>query len=150
MPELPSSISLEVVGAVTVNASADRWVADFNGAVDSAVANCGVAPTGASLIVDILKNGVSVYTDPTQRPVIAAGATRSQVPAGLMGAPQPVGIQQTIGATSQNNEIGTNPAPKLQGYVSFVPGDIFVLSVVQVGATVAGSNLQVSVEYNAA
>lgn len=38
----------------------------------------GTAPTGAALIVDILKGGVTIFTNPANRPQIAAGATAGE------------------------------------------------------------------------
>jgi len=40
-------------------------------------ANVKVAPTGAPIICDVLKGGVSVYADPSDRPVIDIGNTRA-------------------------------------------------------------------------
>jgi hypothetical protein len=44
-----------------------------------ALAMVGTAPTGASLIVDILKNGSTIFTTTGNRPTIAAAANVSQV-----------------------------------------------------------------------
>jgi hypothetical protein len=38
---------------------------------------CGTAPVGAPVIVDILKNGTTIYTTQSNRPTIPAGATDS-------------------------------------------------------------------------
>lgn len=35
--------------------------------------HAGIAPTGASLILNVRKNGVSIFTDPSHRPAILAG-----------------------------------------------------------------------------
>lgn len=40
-------------------------------------ANVKIAPTGAPIITDVLKGGVSVYASPGDRPVIDIGATRA-------------------------------------------------------------------------
>lgn len=37
--------------------------------------NVGVAPTGSSVIVDVLQNGTTIFTNPANRPVITAGST---------------------------------------------------------------------------
>lgn len=153
MPELASTFSLEVPGTVAVAAGVDRWVADFRGSIDAATATVGTAPTGAAIIVDVLKNGVSVYTDTTQRPTIAVGASTSQVPAGRVGSLGTLDLQQTRGATAQNAETPTTTptgTPVGPGGAPFVPGDVITLSVVQVGSTVAGAALEVSVAYSAA
>lgn len=41
-------------------------------------AACNVAPTGADMIIDLNMNGVSVFANPTQRPLIPAGGNMSQ------------------------------------------------------------------------
>ncbi len=72
-----------------------------------------IAPTGASLIVDVLKNGVSVYpTSP--KPTITAGNNLSSVA---------VPDTTTIAA-----------------------GDIFEISITQVGSTVKGSDLLINID----
>jgi hypothetical protein len=43
-------------------------------------ATCGVAPTGASVIVDVNKNGTTIFTTQANRPAVAAaGATSGKV-----------------------------------------------------------------------
>ena len=42
--------------------------------ITSVRASVGSAPTGSSVIVDVLKNGTTIFTGGTGRPTIAAGA----------------------------------------------------------------------------
>ena len=75
-------------------------------------ATCGTAPTGASLIFDILQNGTSIWSGGTSnRVAIAASAT--------------TGTSSTFTATN------------------FAATDVLTFSVIQVGSTVAGSNITV-------
>lgn len=74
----------------------------------------GTAPTGASIIVDIKKNGTTMFTTIGNRPTIAAGA----------------------------NSGGPGTAPDV---TSLVAGDYVTVDIVQVGSTVAGADLVVSI-----
>jgi hypothetical protein len=119
--------------------------------VEFADAVVGTAPTGgAGIVVDILKNGTSIYGTPANRPAIAAGATTSQIPAlptGTVGAPTP-GAFSTLGATAQNNETPSSSVATGYTVAKVAQGDVLTLSVVSVGTTVAGSDLSVSVAVN--
>lgn len=48
-------------------------------AIDTILAMVGTAPTGASIVIDIKKNGVSIYGTPANRPTIAAGSNSATV-----------------------------------------------------------------------
>ena len=74
----------------------------------------GTAPTGASILVDVNKNGTSIYTTQANRPVIAAGA----------------------------NAGGPGSTPDI---TSLVAGDYLTIDVDQVGSTIAGSDLTVTI-----
>lgn len=73
------------------------------------------APTGASLIIDVNKNAVTIYTTQANRPTITAG-------------------NFTITTESTNMEVKT-----------FVKGDRLSVDIDQVGSTVAGADLVVNV-----
>jgi hypothetical protein len=81
MPETRNEDHFNVAGALTVGAKPGGWVAPFAGDLDAVIASVGTAPTGSPLIVDILKNGVTVFTTAANRPTIAAGATVSPLSA---------------------------------------------------------------------
>ena len=72
------------------------------------------APTGSSILVDVNKNGTTIYTTQGNRPTIAASATA--------GGP------------------GSTP-----DVTSLVAGDYLTIDIDQVGSTIAGSDLTVSV-----
>lgn len=80
----------------------------------SAMAMVNTAPTGASLVVDILKNGSTIWpTNPGNRPTITAGNFTSSL--------------------------------VVPDVTSLSAGDYLQVSIVQVGSTVPGSDLTVSV-----
>lgn len=74
----------------------------------------GTAPTGQALIVDVNKNGATIYTTQSNRPTIAAGS----------------------------NSGGPGATPDV---TSLVAGDYLTVDIDQIGTTVAGSDLVVSV-----
>lgn len=64
-------------GVITAGAKPFKWFPPIEGtatAVVSKVAiSLGTTPAGASMIVDVNKNGATIFQDPSHRPVIAAG-----------------------------------------------------------------------------
>lgn len=77
-------------------------------------ASVGTAPTGTSLIVDVKKNGITIFTTQANRPTIAIGANTS--------------------GKVTNMDI-----------TSLADGDYLTVDVAQVGSTVAGADLTVTV-----
>lgn len=77
----------------------------------------GTAPTGAAIIVDVNKNGSTIYTTQANRPTIAAGA----------------------------NAGGPGSAPDV---TSLAAGDYLTVDIDQVGSTIAGSDLTVTIVVN--
>ncbi len=61
-----------VPGVLTVVGSPVRLLAPFACTIQNVVATVGTAPTGASVIVDVNKNGTTVFTTQGNRPTIAA------------------------------------------------------------------------------
>lgn len=115
MPDYRNTFKLEAAGTLTTGVK-DRWVAPFAGEVINAVATVGTAPTGAAAIVDIEKNGVTVFSTSANKPTIAA-ATK------------------------------TSPLSKAPDVAAFAAGDVLAINVTQIGSTVAGSDLDVVVQY---
>jgi hypothetical protein len=74
----------------------------------------GTAPTGQALLVDVNKNGTTIYTTQSNRPTLAVGA----------------------------NSGGPGATPDV---TSLVAGDYLTVDIDQIGTTVAGSDLVVSV-----
>ena len=83
-----------------------------------AIASVGTAPTGATFIIDVLKNGTTIYTGGTNRPTISASAF--------------------VSAT-------TIVAPAV---TALAVGDYLTVNVAQIGSTIPGSDLTVIVFAN--
>lgn len=64
-------------GALAVLAGTTRFRVPVNCTILGVAATVGGAPTGASLIVDVNKNGTTLFTNQANRPTIAAGANAS-------------------------------------------------------------------------
>jgi hypothetical protein len=80
MPDVRHILKLEAAGALTTGIK-DRWIAPFSGEIVNVTAVVGTAPTGATLIFDLLKEGVTVFTTAANRPTIAIAGTESPVSA---------------------------------------------------------------------
>lgn len=85
----------------------------FTGRITKVVANVDTAPTGADIIVDIHKNGTTIFTTQSNRPTIASSATS--------------GNTTTIEVSSVAID------------------DVLTLDIDQVGSTVAGADLSVTI-----
>lgn len=101
------------VGAATVKTGVSRIYLEGNYTVETVRAAVNTAPTGAALIVDVNKNGTTIYTTQTARPQIAV---------------------------STNSANGNSPA-----VTTFVAGDYITVDIDQIGSTVAGSDLTVTI-----
>jgi hypothetical protein len=64
-------------GTLEVTTGASKFPALFDMALVGVRAAVGTAPTGADLIVDVNKNGTTVYTTQANRPTISDGSTSS-------------------------------------------------------------------------
>lgn len=76
-------------GALSITTNASEFpIAGGIFTLDSVAARVVVPPTGSSVILDILKNGTSVFTNPADRPTIQSGANNASttLPAGIMFA----------------------------------------------------------------
>ena len=60
-------------GNIDTQTGASRFYIENAGTLATVRASVGVPATGAPIIVDVLKNGTSVFTDPSHRPTIPAG-----------------------------------------------------------------------------
>lgn len=106
--------TFSVSGAVATATGAHRLYVEGNYTIVSVRASVGTAPTGASLIVDVNKNGTTIFTTQSNRPTIAAS-----------------------GNTDLADAIEVS---------SLASGDYLTVDVDQVGSTVAGANLTVTVQ----
>ena len=101
-------------GVLTVTTGTLRLPIDGTYTIVGTRLMVGTAPTGAALIVDINKNGTTIYSTQANRPSIAAGA----------------------------NAGGPGVTPDV---ATLAVGDYLTVDIDQVGSTVAGSDLTVSV-----
>lgn len=65
------------IGTLSVRTGTARFVAWEACTILGARAVCNTAPTGASVIVDINKNGTTIFSTQGNRPTIAAGTNDS-------------------------------------------------------------------------
>jgi hypothetical protein len=70
-----SVFQFQSVGTLTAAAGKAFVVAPHAGVIKTVKASVGTAPAGSSLIVDINKNGTTIFTTQANRPTIAAAAT---------------------------------------------------------------------------
>lgn len=80
MPDTREVFEFRISGTLSTSSS-DRWEAPFPGQVIAVTADVGTAPTGAALILDVQKNGTTIFTTTGNRPTVAAGQTKSPVSA---------------------------------------------------------------------
>ncbi len=118
-----------VAGALTVAAGAQPIPIPMPVELYGVYAAVGTAPTGAAILVNVRKNGTSLFAG-ANRVTIAAGATFGS----KVEAP---------GVTSGQNVIAAS-VPSAVALGTFNTGDVFTVDVEQIGSTVAGSDLGVS------
>lgn len=58
-------------GTLSTQTGASRWYPPYNISIVDVSASVGTAPTGSSLIVDVNKNGSTIFTTQSNRPTIA-------------------------------------------------------------------------------
>lgn len=101
-------------GTLATYVGAGRYYIESACTISSIRASVGTAPTGASVIVDVNKNGTTVFTTQANRPTIAASGF-------------------TSGAVTNMN------------ITSLAAGDYLTIDIDQVGSTIAGADLTVTV-----
>lgn len=68
-------LHLQSVGTLTAAAGKAFAVAPYDGVIKKISGKVGTAPTGATLIVDVNKNGTTIFTTQANRPTVAVSAT---------------------------------------------------------------------------
>jgi len=104
--------TFSVAGGVTVATGKSRIYLEGSYVIETVRAAVNTAPTGAALVVDVLKNGTTIYTGGTGRPSIAAAGFSAN---------------------------GNSPAVS-----TLAANDYLTVDVTQVGSTIAGSDLTVT------
>lgn len=110
--KLTRGISFYVDGTLAVDTKLCSVIAPFAMTITEIRIAVDTAPTGANLIVDVNKNGTTLYTTQGNRPTITAGNTS---------------------ATATDPDV-----------TAIAVGDKISLDVDQIGSTVAGENLMVT------
>ena len=118
-----------VSGALTVAAGTAQYPVPFPCELVGVSLAIGTAPTGADVLVDVNKNGTTVFTDQAKRPKVVAGATTGSV------ANEPA-------LPAGTNYIYT-PYPTANPLATFAAGDKITVDVDTIGSGTAGSNLGV-------
>lgn len=108
-------IPYTVSGTLTVQTGAVRLYFGQNATIRRINAGVGTAPTGTSLIIDVNKNGTTLFSTQGNRPTIAV-------------------------STFSDTE-------NLPDVVSVSAGDYLTVDIDQIGSTIAGENLTVTIEY---
>jgi hypothetical protein len=76
------TLTFTITGALATQVGAVRLYLDYDCTVLGVRASVGVSPTGADVIVDVNKNGSTMFTNQANRPRVVAGAfTGTAVPA---------------------------------------------------------------------
>jgi hypothetical protein len=111
-------VSFRKEGTVSAAALSGRYYNNINVAlqVTKVVASAVTAPTGAALVVDVKKNGTSVFAASGDRTSIAASTNRGE---------------------AEPTKTGDDVLVK--------PGEYLTVEVTQVGSTVAGADLHVQI-----
>lgn len=107
------AISFFIPGELGAVPSVSQILVPYALTIAKVKCSVGTAPTGANLIVDIHKNGTTIFTTQSNRPTITAGNTSA-----------------------------TDIIPEVE---SLLEGDILTLDIDQIGSTVSGSNLMVTI-----
>lgn len=82
---LPASVSLvakyAITGTLTIQTGSARWYPDRSITISAAYFSVGTAPSGGSAIIDIKKNGTSIFSG--SKPTISSGQNLSTTISGL-------------------------------------------------------------------
>lgn len=62
-----------VTSALAVSTGGPRWYSPYALTITEVRASVGTSPTGASVVIDVNKNGTTIFTTQSNRPTIAAG-----------------------------------------------------------------------------
>jgi len=68
-------IPMTYIGNLVVAAGAVRWYSPANFTISNVIISVATVPTGADVIVDVNKNGVTLFTTQSARPKIVAGGS---------------------------------------------------------------------------
>jgi hypothetical protein len=107
--------SFTVPSTLNTGTGKARFYASAGYTVTNVAVSVGTAPTGSSVIVDVLKNGSTIFTTTANRPTITAGNFQDA---------------SSIPNSSES---------------AIISGDYLTISILQIGSTIAGSDLTVQI-----
>jgi hypothetical protein len=118
LPVLPVTQSFSVPGTVDVGVGRARFYAALPMTISAVRASVAIPPTGQSILIDVLKNGLTIF-DNAERPLIPVGANTD-----LSGTPRADRKNMVAGdyLTVSILQVGSqNPGADLNIQVEFVP-----------------------------
>lgn len=68
-----TEIVFSIPASLTTGTGRMRWYVPATTTISNVIASVGTAPTGASIVFDVNKNGTTIFTTQANRPTIAAG-----------------------------------------------------------------------------
>lgn len=71
--DITDNVEFGEAGTLEVKAGTARWYAPANITITGVSASVGTAPAGADIQVDVNKNGTTIFTTQSNRPIITAG-----------------------------------------------------------------------------
>jgi hypothetical protein len=104
-------------GNAVVGSGTMRYYVDQTWTISTVRASVNVAPTGAAILVDVNKNGTTIFTTQANRPEIAV---------------------------STNTDVSGTP-----NVTSLASGDYLTVDIDQIGSTIAGADLVVTITLTA-
>jgi len=99
------TFAFSVSGAVSTGTGTMRLYVPGDMTIAEVLAACDQAPTGQALIVDINKNGTTIFTNQANRPTIADGAN-----VGTSGTPNVTALVKNDYLTMDRDQIGSSVA----------------------------------------
>jgi len=96
------TIVFEFVGTLSLSTGTIRIYPDGNWVIDKVWISVSVAPTGANIIVDVHKNGTTIFTDQAKRPEIAAAGFTDE-----SATPDVVALTNTDYLTMDVDQVGS-------------------------------------------
>jgi hypothetical protein len=105
-----------VPSTLSVGSGKGRFYATRSFTIAGVTASVGTAPTGSNIIIDVLKNGSTIFTTTANRPTITTGSFVD-----VLSIPD-------------------------ASYATMVAGDYLTVNIIQVGSTISGSDLTLQVE----
>lgn len=100
-----STQTFTIVGDLLVGAGQARWYAPRSLTISTVQVSVGTAPSGASIIFDVNKNGTTVFTTQANRPTITAGGVSD-----LVSNPDVVSLASGDYLTVDVDQIGSGTA----------------------------------------